>query len=52
MPTLRDLDRLIERRHLLKHPFYTAWSHGTVVSAARAGSAAARTNATAARRIA
>ncbi|MCI4334834.1 MAG: iron-containing redox enzyme family protein [Thermoplasmata archaeon] len=30
MPTLRDLDRLIERRHLLKHPFYTAWSHGTV----------------------
>ncbi|MCI4363853.1 MAG: iron-containing redox enzyme family protein, partial [Thermoplasmata archaeon] len=30
MSTLRDLDRLVRERHLLKHPFYTAWSCGTV----------------------
>lgn len=30
MPNLRELDRLIERRHLLKHPFYRAWSDGSV----------------------
>jgi pyrroloquinoline-quinone synthase len=30
MTTVRDLDRLVERRHLLKHPFYTAWSRGTL----------------------
>lgn len=30
MATVRDLDRLIDRRHLLKHPFYTAWSRGTL----------------------
>lgn len=28
MPSVRDLDRRIEKRHLLKHPFYTAWSRG------------------------
>jgi pyrroloquinoline-quinone synthase len=30
MTTVRDLDRLVDRRHLLKHPFYTAWSRGTL----------------------
>lgn len=30
MATVRDLDRLVERRHLLKHPFYTSWSRGTL----------------------
>ncbi len=30
MPSVRDLDRLVDRRHLLKHPFYTAWSNGTL----------------------
>ena len=30
MPSVRDLDRLVNRRHLLKHPFYTAWSRGTL----------------------
>jgi pyrroloquinoline-quinone synthase len=30
MTTVRDLDRLIEAKHLLKHPFYTAWSNGTL----------------------
>jgi pyrroloquinoline-quinone synthase len=30
MPTLQDLDRLVARRHLLKHPFYRAWSEGEV----------------------
>lgn len=30
MPNVTDLDRLITRRHLLKHPFYRAWSDGTV----------------------
>ncbi len=30
MTTLRDLDRLVRRQHLLKHPFYTAWSNGTL----------------------
>jgi pyrroloquinoline-quinone synthase len=28
MTTIRDLDRLVRRRHLLQHPFYTAWSKG------------------------
>jgi pyrroloquinoline-quinone synthase len=28
MTTIRDLDRLVQRRHLLHHPFYTAWSIG------------------------
>jgi pyrroloquinoline-quinone synthase len=28
MTTIRDLDRLVKRRHLLQHPFYTAWSRG------------------------
>ena len=30
MTTVRDLDRLVARRHLLKHPFYTAWSEGSL----------------------
>lgn len=30
MATVRDLDRLVQRQHLLKHPFYTAWSNGTL----------------------
>lgn len=30
MTTVRDLDRLVKRRHLLKHPFYTAWARGTL----------------------
>lgn len=30
MTTLRGIDRGIARRHLLKHPFYQAWSHGQV----------------------
>ncbi|HEV2449833.1 MAG TPA: iron-containing redox enzyme family protein [Thermoplasmata archaeon] len=30
MPNVTDLDRLITRRHLLKHPFYRAWSDGSV----------------------
>ncbi|MCI4343343.1 MAG: iron-containing redox enzyme family protein [Thermoplasmata archaeon] len=28
MTALREIDAAIERRHLLKHPFYTAWSKG------------------------
>ncbi|MGA8710748.1 MAG: iron-containing redox enzyme family protein [Thermoplasmata archaeon] len=28
MTTIRDLDRLVRRQHLLQHPFYTAWSKG------------------------
>lgn len=28
MTTIRDLDQLVQRRHLLRHPFYTAWSKG------------------------
>jgi pyrroloquinoline-quinone synthase len=28
--TIRGIDRRIARRHLLKHPFYQAWSHGEV----------------------
>jgi pyrroloquinoline-quinone synthase len=28
MSVLRAIDASIERRHLLKHPFYTAWSNG------------------------
>lgn len=27
---LRGLDRLVEKHHLLKHPFYRAWSNGTL----------------------
>lgn len=30
MTTVRGIDRTIARRHLLKHPFYQAWSHGEV----------------------
>ena len=30
MTSVGDLDRLIARRHLLKHPFYVAWSEGTL----------------------
>ena len=28
MTTIRELDRMVKRRHLLQHPFYTAWSKG------------------------
>jgi len=28
MTTVRELDRLVCQRHLLRHPFYTAWSRG------------------------
>ena len=28
MTTIRDLDEIVQKRHLLKHPFYTAWSRG------------------------
>jgi len=28
MTTVRELDGLVRRRHLLHHPFYTAWSKG------------------------
>jgi pyrroloquinoline-quinone synthase len=28
MTTVRELDQLVRRRHLLRHPFYTAWSRG------------------------
>jgi pyrroloquinoline-quinone synthase len=28
MHALEEIDAAIERRHLLKHPFYTAWSNG------------------------
>jgi len=28
MTSVRDLDRLVRRQHLLHHPFYTAWSKG------------------------
>jgi len=28
--TIRGIDRQIARRHLLRHPFYQAWSHGEV----------------------
>ncbi|EQD71185.1 coenzyme PQQ synthesis protein C family protein [mine drainage metagenome] len=28
MTTLREMDTAIRTRHLLKHPFYTAWSRG------------------------
>jgi pyrroloquinoline-quinone synthase len=31
--TVRGIDRTIARRHLLKHPFYQAWSHGEVARA-------------------
>lgn len=30
MTTIRGIDRRIARRHLLKHPFYRAWSTGNV----------------------
>lgn len=30
MTAIGELDRLVRRRHLLKHPFYTAWSNGTL----------------------
>ena len=26
----KEIDALVERKHLLKHPFYTAWSEGTL----------------------
>ena len=26
----REIDALVERKHLLKHPFYTAWTNGTL----------------------
>ena len=26
----REIDALVERKHLLKHPFYTAWTEGTL----------------------
>src|SRR5580658_1597795 len=28
--TLESLDALIEKHHLLKHPFYRAWTEGTL----------------------
>ncbi len=28
MTTIGDLDKLVRRRHLLRHPFYAAWSRG------------------------
>jgi pyrroloquinoline-quinone synthase len=28
MTTMEGLDRLVRQRHLLRHPFYTAWSRG------------------------
>jgi pyrroloquinoline-quinone synthase len=28
MSDLAELDRIVRERHLLKHPFYQAWSHG------------------------
>jgi pyrroloquinoline-quinone synthase len=28
-----ELDRLLEKRHLLKHPFYLAWTHGQLTQA-------------------
>jgi pyrroloquinoline-quinone synthase len=30
MPGTASLDAVIQRRHLLKHPFYVAWSEGTL----------------------
>ena len=30
MTSIRELDAIIRSRHLLKHPFYEAWSHGKV----------------------
>jgi len=30
MTTIGDLDRIVRRHHLLKHPFYAAWSNGTL----------------------
>jgi pyrroloquinoline-quinone synthase len=26
----REIDAIVERKHLLKHPFYTAWTEGTL----------------------
>ena len=28
MSALQEIDAKIQRRHLLQHPFYTAWSKG------------------------
>ena len=30
MTTIAELDRSVRRHHLLKHPFYAAWSNGTL----------------------
>jgi len=30
MPNIRDVDREVRSRQLLRHPFYTAWSRGEV----------------------
>ncbi len=30
MTTTHELDRIVRRQHLLKHPFYAAWSNGTL----------------------
>jgi len=30
MDVLDRLDRMIDERHLLKHPFYTKWAEGTL----------------------
>jgi len=30
MTTIAELDRLVRRHHLLKHPFYSAWSNGSL----------------------
>jgi pyrroloquinoline-quinone synthase len=32
MMTVAHLDHLIRERHLLKHPFYVAWTHGDVTA--------------------
>jgi pyrroloquinoline-quinone synthase len=33
----REIDALVERKHLLKHPFYTAWTEGTLTIEALRG---------------
>ena len=33
----REIDALVERKHLLKHPFYTAWTEGTLTLEALRG---------------
>jgi pyrroloquinoline-quinone synthase len=30
MTTVGELDRIVRRHHLLKHPFYAAWSNGSL----------------------